>query len=77
MIVHENFLLADNSHETSYLCFFFGKLGKMSQYLSSAAVVIGVLRVISSVDNHCKQFGPWSEIRTDRLSLLIWIQSVL
>ena len=36
--------LADDSHEISYLIFF-RKLGKMSQNLSSAAVVIGALRV--------------------------------
>ena len=44
MIFHENRLLADDSHEISYLNFF-RKLGKMSQNLSSAAVVIGALRV--------------------------------
>ena len=44
MIFHENRLLADDSHETSYLLFF-RKLGNMSQNLSSAAVVIGALRV--------------------------------
>ena len=44
MIFHENRLLADNSHEISYLIFF-RKLEKMSQNLSSAAVVIGALRV--------------------------------
>ena len=44
MIVHENPLLADNSHEMSNLIFFL-KLGKMSQNLSSAAVAIGALRV--------------------------------
>ena len=41
MIFYENRLLADDSHETSYLNFF-RKLGKMSQNLSSTAVVIGV-----------------------------------
>ena len=45
MIFHENRLLADGSHEISYLIFF-KKLEKMSQNLSSAAVVIGALRVI-------------------------------
>ena len=44
MIFHENRLLADDSHEISYLIFF-QKLGKVSQSLSSAAVVIGALRV--------------------------------
>ena len=46
MIFHENCLLADNSHEISYLIFSkIRKLFKMSQNLSSAAVVIGALRV--------------------------------
>ena len=40
---HEN-CLADDSLEISYLIFF-RKLGKMSQNLSSAAVVIGTLMV--------------------------------
>ena len=44
MIFHENRLLADDSHEISYLISF-GKLGKMSQNLSSAEVVVGALRV--------------------------------
>ena len=44
MIFHENRLLADDSHEISYLSFF-AKLVKMLQNLSSAAVVIGALRV--------------------------------
>ena len=44
MIFHENCLLADNSHEISYFIFF-KKLGNMLQDLSSAAVVIGALRV--------------------------------
>ena len=44
MIFHENRLLADDSHEIPYLNFF-RKLGKMSQNLSSAAVMIGALKV--------------------------------
>ena len=44
MIFHENRLLADDSHVISCLIVF-RKLGKMSQNLSSAAVVIGDLRV--------------------------------
>ena len=44
MTFHENRLPADESHEISYLIFFL-KLGKMSQNLSSDAVVIGALRV--------------------------------
>ena len=43
MIFHESRLLADDSHEISYLIFV-EKLGKVSQNLSSAAVVIGALR---------------------------------
>ena len=44
MIFHENRLPADDSHEIPYLISF-RKLGEKSQYLSSAAVVIGALRV--------------------------------
>ena len=44
MLFHENCLLADNSNDISYLIFFPKKLAKLSQKLSSAAVVIGVLR---------------------------------
>ena len=51
MIFHENRLQADDSHKISYLIFFF-KLGKMSQNLSSAAVLIDALRV-----NCCKTTG--------------------
>ena len=43
MIFHENRLLADDSHE--YHSLYHRKLGKMYQNLSSAAVVIGALRV--------------------------------
>ena len=46
-LFHGNRLLADDSHDISYLIFF-RKLGKMSQILSSAAVVVGALRVNSS-----------------------------
>ena len=44
MIFHDNCLLADDSHVISYLIIC-RKLGKMSQNLPSAAVVIGALRV--------------------------------
>ena len=44
MIFHEICLLADDSHEISYLISL-RKLGMTSQNLSSAAVVIGALRV--------------------------------
>ena len=43
MLFRENCLLADNSREISYLIF--SKIRKMSENLSSAAVVIGALRV--------------------------------
>ena len=43
MRFHENRLLAEDSHEISYLIIF-QKLGKMSPNLLSAAVVIGALR---------------------------------
>ena len=43
MIFHENRLLADDSHDISFLLF--RKLEKMSQNVSSAAFVIGALRV--------------------------------
>ena len=46
MIFHENRLLADDSHVISYLIFV-EKLGKMTQNLLSAAVVIGALRINS------------------------------
>ena len=59
MILHENHLLVDDSHEKSYLIFF-QKLGKMSQNLSSAAVVIGALRVnrIFRVKECATPYGP-------------------
>ena len=46
MMFPENRLLADDSHEISYLNSL-GKLGKMSISLSSVAVLIGALRVNS------------------------------
>ena len=45
MIFHENRLLAEDSHEISY--FIFSKIKKDVINLSSAAVVIGALRVNS------------------------------
>ena len=50
MIFHENRLLADDSHIISYLIFV-EKLGKMAQNLSSAAVVIGALRINDTVEH--------------------------
>ena len=55
MIFYENRLLADDFHEISYLIFV-KKLGKMSQNLSSAAVVIGTLRVNCPVQGHSQRF---------------------
>ena len=46
MISHENRLLADDSHEISYL--FFSKKKKDVAKLSSAAVVIGTLGLIQT-----------------------------
>ena len=47
MVFHENRLLADDSHVISYLIFVknWERRLKMSQNLSSAAFVIGALRV--------------------------------
>ena len=45
MIFHENRLLADDSHEISSFIIFFRKSGNMSKNVSSAAVLIGALRV--------------------------------
>ena len=44
MIFHENRLLADDSYEISYLIIF-SKIGKDVEKSSSAAVVVGALRV--------------------------------
>ena len=44
MILHENRLLADDSH-ANIIPYFSRKLVKMSQNVSSAAVVIGALKV--------------------------------
>ena len=56
MIFHKNCLLADNSYEISYLISS-AKLGKMLQNLSSAAVVIGALRV-KAIDHKGRQVFP-------------------
>ena len=55
MIFHENRLRADNSHEIS--CLILSKIRKVSQNLSSAAVVIGTLRVnvVSVQSEHCNE----------------------
>ena len=59
MIFHENRLLTDNSYEISALIF--QKLGKMSQYLSSAKVLIGALKVKNSPSFENK--GKWARLR--------------
>ena len=69
MIFHENRLLADDSHVISYLIFC-RKLGKMSQDVSSAAVVIGALRVKNTgrlAMHLCQSAEPAREslLRTD------------
>ena len=50
MIIHENCLLANNSHEISSLIFF-SKFRKDDKNMSSAAVVIGALRVNDENDS--------------------------
>ena len=59
MIFHENRRLADDSHEISDP--FFLKLGKMSQNLSPAAVVIGALRVKYQSANLSVMLGRFPE----------------
>ena len=49
-------VLADDSHEISYLIYFFLNLGLMSQNVSSVAVVIGALTVNPFLFS--KQFEP-------------------
>ena len=49
-------VLADDSHEISYLIYFFLYLGLMSQNVSSVAVVIGALTVNPFLFS--KQFEP-------------------
>ena len=45
MIFHEKRLLAGRRFSCNIIPYFCGKLGKLSQNLSPAAVVIGALRV--------------------------------
>ena len=49
MIFHENRLLADDSHEISFLISY-KKLRKIKKNVSSAAVAIGALRVTEKSD---------------------------
>ena len=56
MIFHENRLLADDSHEISYLIFL--KKEKDVANLSSAAVMIGALRVKYFLLNHWATLSP-------------------
>ena len=65
MIFHENRLLADDSHETSYLIFF-GKLGKLSQNVSTAAHVIGaVFRFYTALTNVSMKYLVMCKANTD------------
>ena len=73
MIFHENCLLADNSHEMSFLIF--SNLGKMEN-LSSAAVVIDALRVNSQSNSmtfkvYVSYLGLAEKIRKAQTSLYI------
>ena len=70
MIFHENRLL-DDSQEISYLILF-QKLGKISQNLSSAAVLIGALRVnakkgkcILCVNSNSSRASEWGLIQNE------------
>ena len=56
MIFHETCLLADNSREISYILF--RKLRKMLHILSSAAFVIGALRV-NEIWHYFDPQGKW------------------
>ena len=73
MIFHENRLLAVDSHEISYLSF--QKLGKMLQNLSSAAVVIGYLRVTLIVIQRGKH-SKILNIRNPNLKLEVFLHNI-
>ena len=60
MLFHEIDLLANYSHEIS--CLILEKIGKMSQNLSSAAVVIGALRVKINIILHLSGLGHGQHI---------------
>ena len=64
MIFHENRLLADDSHEISFLISF--EIRKMSQNLLSAAVVIGALRV-----KYIKQGANMKSLENDKFTWAI------
>ena len=76
MISHDNRLLADDSHEISYLTFI-QKLGKVSQNSSSAAVVIGALRVKS--DKNCcrNNWFRWTDVQGPELQCLFKVKQDL
>ena len=80
MIVHENRLPAEQTILMKYHALFFRKLGKISQNFSSAAVVIGALRVNVLLNIH------WSDhsidLQVDELFKLLilchlWINLIL
>ena len=76
MIFHDNRLLADDSHEISYLTFF-QKLGKMSQNSSSAAVVIGALRVKSDENCCMNNWFRWTDVQGLGLQCLLKVKQDL
>ena len=59
MMFHENCLPADDSHGISYI-FFFRKLRKMLQNLSSSEVVIGALRVKAEITFESVTYSKFS-----------------
>ena len=74
-----NHLLADDSHVISCLICYFWKLRKMIPNLSSAAVMIGTLRVNSSLasSHFCHLLITFAnsldQVRTNKKLVLIWI----
>ena len=67
MVFHENRLVSDDSDEISFHIFF-RKSGKMSQNLSSAAVVVGVLKVKLLIFRL-----TFSQLFLEKVSTYIWM----
>ena len=67
---HENCLLADDSHEISYLSHL-KKSGKMSKNLLSAAVMIGALRVKMCINSRVQT--DYSRLRTCKINCVLFI----
>ena len=72
MIFNENRLLTDDSHVISYLIVV-ENWENLSQNLSSAAVVIGALRV----NNICKQFRPIRYVKPDMVPNCLTLKGFL